>query len=291
MDFLERFNEAISYLEANLCGEIEIDQAARIACVTKDSFLRFFSYMAGMTLKEYLRRRRLTLAALELQGGKARVIDIAVKYGWSSADAFARAFSRQHGITPTQARDSHESLQIYPPASFYISIKGAKKMEFRLNELEETQVWGVSKQFDGQGYETREELRHIMWSEDCDDVPGQICEGCWNQPGNTSYDGVWYGIWQDGAYMIAREQAKGGGLESRTLPAGTYAAFRTKPGGLAWEEFPKLLDLVLNSWLPSSGYRQKGDLLVEVLHLWTDHGMRQKNRYYEVWVPVTRTES
>ena len=70
------------------------------------------------------------------------------------------------------------------------------------------------------------------------------------------------------------------------LPSGTYAAFTTEKGTLAWEEFPKLFDLIFHSWLPSSPYRQKGDLAIEVLHLWTDHDIRKKNKYYEVWIPV-----
>lgn len=127
-----------------------------------------------------------------------------------------------------------------------------------------------------------------MWADNCDDVPGKLCEGRWNQAGSTSYDGVWYGVWQDGKYMIARDRAdtRTDKLEARKLPAGTYAAFKTECGGLAWEEFPKLFELIFDSWLPASEYRQKYDLVIEVLHLWTDHDLRQKNRYYEVWIPV-----
>ena len=71
-------------------------------------------------------------------------------------------------------------------------------MDFRIIELADTVVYGVSKQYEGQGYKTRGELRHSIWANNCDDVPSQLCEGGWNQPGSTSYDGVWYGIWQDG---------------------------------------------------------------------------------------------
>lgn len=290
MDMLKQLNDAIAYIEANLCAELDLDRAAGVACVSRDSFARFFSYMTGMTLNEYIRRRRLTLSAYELQNHNSKVIDIAVKYGWDSVDAFTKAFIKQHGITPTRARIPHESLKIYPPASFYIMIKGAKEMDFRVIELEQTEVYGVSKQFDGQGHETREALRHIMWSEECADVPGQICTGRWNQEKNHSYDGAWYGIWQDGKYTIARVKTdtQNDELERHTIPAGTYAAFKTKCGGLAWEEFPKLFQLIFDSWLPNSEYKQKVDVIVEVLHLWTDYDMRNKNRYYEVWIPVEK---
>ncbi|MBQ8332577.1 MAG: AraC family transcriptional regulator [Clostridia bacterium] len=289
MNILKQLNDAAAYIEANLCAEFDPDEAAKIACVTTDSFQRFFSYMTGMTLNEYIRRRRLTLAAEELLNSRAPVVDIAVKYGYDSAAAFSRAFARQHGITPSLCRKNGGPLKLCPPVSFHITIKGAEDMDFRLIELEETKLYGISKPYDGQGYRNREELRHSMWSDNYDDVPGQLCGGRWNEPGSTAFDGVWYGIWQGGRYMIARDTIReGASAETFTLPAGTYAAFRTEPGGVAWEEFPKLFGLIFDSWLPSSGYRQKSDLAVEILHLWTDHDIRQKQRYYEVWIPVER---
>lgn len=292
MDMIKQLNAAVDYIESNLQGEIDMDRLSRVACLSNGSFTRFFSYMVGMTLKEYIRRRRLTLAACELRGSDSKVIDIAVKYGWDSPDAFTKAFIRQHGITPTEAREPSRVIKIYPPASFYIMIKGAKEMDFRIIELADTAVYGVSETFEGKGYQSREELRHPMWSEEEDDVPGQICEGRWNQPSNPSYDGVWYGIWRDGKYMIAREEAdvKNKGLEKFVIPSGTYAVFKTGRGGLAWEELPKLQALIFDSWLPNSEYRHKGDMMIEVLHLWADHDMRNKNRFYEWWIPVEKVK-
>ncbi|MBQ8610464.1 MAG: AraC family transcriptional regulator [Oscillospiraceae bacterium] len=289
MDTPEKLNAAIACIERELCGKPDIGEAARLACVSVDSFERFFSYMTGMSLKEYIRRRRLTLAAQELRRSPLRIIDIAVKYGYDSADAFAKAFAKQHGISPAAYRRHGGRLRVYPPASFHIIIKGANEMDMQIFELPETEVFGAAKQFDGEGYRTREELRHRMWSADCDDVPGHICEGRWNQPGSHAYDGVWYGIWQNGKYRIAREAGDAkdpSALEKFTLPAGTYAAFRTGRGGVAWEEFPRLFAQIFECWLPDSGYRHKGDLAIEVLHLQTDHDERQKNRWYEVWIPV-----
>lgn len=288
MNMLKQLNAAIAYIEQNLCAELNINEVARLACVTKDSFMRFFSYMTGMTLKEYIRCRRLTLAANDLLYGDDRVIDIAVKYGYESADAFSRAFAKQHGVTPSDYRKNGGSLKVYPPVSFHILIKGAKEMNFRIIELSETEVFGISKQFNGQGYKTREELRHIMWSEEYENIPEQLCEGKWNQNGNTAYDGVWYGIWRNGKYMIAREKAdiSNSAPESYKISPGTYAAFKTECGTLAWEEFPKLFELIFDSWLPNSEYKLRSDDIIEIYHLWTDREMRSKNRYYEVWIPV-----
>lgn len=288
MDVLKHWNGAMAYIEAHLTGECKMERAARLACVTPDSFQRFFSYMTGMTLAEYIRRRRLTLAAQDLQNTRERVVDLAVKYGYNSTAAFSRAFFRQHGLSPSLYRARGGAIRVYPPASFQIAIKGAKEMNLEITEKNALRVWGISRAFDHQKYQSRESLRHIMWSAECDHIPGKLCEGEWNQPGNTAYDGIWYGIWQNGRYMIARKMEKRQGLEEAVIPSGTYAIFRTECGGRAWEEFPRLFEMIFDSWLPSSSYRQTGDCIVEVLHLWTDHDLRQKNRYYEVWVPIEK---
>lgn len=293
MNTLKNLNNAVRYIEENICGEINFDEAARIAGSSADSFMRFFSYMAGMTLSEYIRRRRLTLAADLLKNSDDRIIDVALKLGYDSADAFSRAFARQHGITPTNFRKFGGALKIYPPISFHITVKGATEMDFRIIELDETVVSGISQRFDCAGYRNREELRNKMWSEEFDNIPGDLCNGKWNQPCNTAYDGIWYGIWHGGRYMIARNEgdAKDDSLEKFTVPSGKYAAFRTAPGGLAWEELPRLFELIFDSWLPDSGYRWNGELIVEVYHLWTDHDERRKKRYYEVWIPIENAKN
>lgn len=283
MDTLKHLNDAIAFIESNLCEKVDMGRLAQIACLAQDSFVRFFSYITGMTLAEYIRCRRLTLAAYELRNSNSKVIDVAIKYGWNSADAFTKAFVRQHGITPTEARNQNTALKIYPPASFYIMIKGAKEMDFRIEKVEATEVYGISKRFDDQEFKTKEELRHIMWSEDCDFVPGKICDG---------YDGIWYGIWGNNKYFIARnkEDVKNGNLEKHIIPAGTYAVFKTERGGFAWEELPKLKELIIDSWLPDSEYKQKGDFVMEVYHLWTNREERKNNRYYEIWINIEKKQ-
>lgn len=100
MDILESLNSAIDYVESNLCDEIDINEVAKITLNSPDGFQRLFSYLAGVTLTEYIRHRRLTLAAFELQNSDIKVIYVSVKYGYNSADAFSRAFLKQHGLTP-----------------------------------------------------------------------------------------------------------------------------------------------------------------------------------------------
>lgn len=280
MDILSRLNEAIVYIENHLCGEIDMNEIAKIACESADGFQRIFKTLTSMTVKEYIRKRRLSLAVSDIQNGDEKIIDIALKYGYESADSFRRAFESQHKITPTAARNASALTSVYPPLSFHIKIKGAEKMNFKIVESDEIEVYGVSRIFGGQASE-RFEQEHIMWTEDCDCVSSKICEG---------YDGTWYGIWNGGTYMIAREEenVQGTNLEKHTIPAGTYAVFITECGGYAGDELPKLHDLIFSSWLPSSPYRQKDDYELEVYHLWTDRSERRKKRYYEIRIPVEK---
>ncbi|KAA1188097.1 helix-turn-helix transcriptional regulator [Paenibacillus sp. B2(2019)] len=105
MDWLERMNSAMEYIETNLADKISYDDIAQIACCSGYHFQRMFPFITGITLSEYIRRRRLTLAAFELQTTKIKVIDVAMKYGYDSPEAFARAFKNLHGIVPISARD------------------------------------------------------------------------------------------------------------------------------------------------------------------------------------------
>ncbi|MGX7227680.1 helix-turn-helix transcriptional regulator [Enterococcus malodoratus] len=134
MDNLENMKRAIDYIEENLVGEIEYPKIAQIALCSQYHFKRMFVFLIGIPLSEYIRRRRLTMAALDLQNTDDKVIDIAVKYGYSSADAFSRAFQGMHAVTPSQARKKDVRLKVQPRVSFALSLKGVIEMNYRIVE-------------------------------------------------------------------------------------------------------------------------------------------------------------
>lgn len=103
----------IAYIENNLTEDINLKEAARIAYCSEYHFKRMFSFLAGVSLSEYIRRRRLTLAALELSNSSMRVLDIAVRYGYRSADAFTRAFQQMHGVTPSEQDEVVKTLKLF----------------------------------------------------------------------------------------------------------------------------------------------------------------------------------
>ena len=130
MKWLEKMNAAVEYMEDNLDGEIDYKVIAQKACSSLYQFQRIFSFVINVPMSEYIRRRRLTLAAFELQNSAMKVIDIALKYGYDSLEAFARAFQAMHGVSPTMARISGTKLKAYPRITFQISIKGAIEMNY-----------------------------------------------------------------------------------------------------------------------------------------------------------------
>ncbi|MEV5030374.1 AraC family transcriptional regulator [Paenibacillus sp. LPE1-1-1.1] len=145
MVMLEPMNRALSYIEENLADEMDMKEVAKIALCSEYHFRKMFSFLSGVSLSEYIRRRRLTLAAFELQTKEAKIIDIAMKYGYHSPDSFTRAFQHLHGITPSEARNNGQPLKAYPRMTFQLIIKGGNEMNFRIENKEAFRIIGIKK--------------------------------------------------------------------------------------------------------------------------------------------------
>lgn len=104
METIRLLQQAIDYVEQNLSSAIGVEDIAGAAMTSKYHFQRMFHALTGFTVTEYVRNRRLTLAAEELAGTDGKVIDIALKYGYETPESFAKAFQRMHGVTPQMAR-------------------------------------------------------------------------------------------------------------------------------------------------------------------------------------------
>lgn len=283
MNILNELNEACNYIENNIENEIDIKEIARITNQSTDSINRFFVSMLGITIKEYIRKRRLSLAVYDLQNSDKKITDIAFKYGFNSYDSFCKAFLNQHNVTPTQAKNPSCEVNIFPPATFEINVKGAQKIKFKICDLEEFEVYGISKNFNCQSSD-RFKLEKEMWSNDYEHYPEKICQG---------YDGIWYGIFNNGKYAIARNKkdTQADNLKKIIIPAGKYAVFTTDKGGYAGDELSKMHDLIFNSWLKDTQYNIKHEYIIEVFHLATDREKRRKNRYYEIYIPINESFS
>lgn len=281
MNILNELNEACNYIENNIENEIDIKEIARITNQSTDSINRFFVSMLGITIKEYIRKRKLSLAVYDLQNSDEKITDIAFKYGFNSYDSFCKAFLNQHNVTPTQTKNPSCEVNIFPPATFEINVKGAQKIKFKICDLEEFEVYGISKNFNCQSSDRFKQEKE-MWSIDYEHYPEKICQG---------YDGIWYGIFENGKYSIARkkEDVEFNGLEKIKIKSGKYAVFTTDKGGYAGDELSKMHDLIFNSWLKDTQYNIKREYIIEVFHLATDREKRRKNRYYEIYIPINES--
>lgn len=139
---LERLNEALDHIESHLDQRIEVTELARIAMTSEYHFRRMFSALAGISLSEYIRRRRLTVAGAEVLAGERTLLDIAVRHGYGSGEAFARAFRAVHGVGPGEARRDGATLHAQPRMSFRLIVEGSSSMRYRVVEKDEFQVVG-----------------------------------------------------------------------------------------------------------------------------------------------------
>lgn len=150
MSFVSDFESAIEYVEENLAGDIDFNMAAQKAKCSTYHFQRMFSSLIGIPLSEYIRRRRITLAAIEIQNSDMKIIDIALKYGYDSHSSFTRTFQLIQGVTPSKARTDRVPLLAYPPLAFQFILKGVEAMQYKIIETKPYKVFGMdAAQTDG----------------------------------------------------------------------------------------------------------------------------------------------
>ncbi|MGG6359659.1 AraC family transcriptional regulator [Peribacillus frigoritolerans] len=289
MDSLKNMNGAIKFIEENLTNEIDFKEVVRLAYCSEYHFKRMFSFLAGISLSEYIRRRRLTLAAFELKNSNIKVIDIAIKYGYSSPDSFARAFQHLHGITPSEARSNGHSLKAYPPMSFQLSIKGGSEMNYRIEEKEAFHIIGIKKRvpiiFNGVNPEIAS-----MWK--------SLDEKTINELKNLSNVEPFGLLSASANFSEGRLEEKGeldhyiGSATTRECPdnltqlnvdASTWAVFE------AVGPFPETLQNVwgriYSEWFPSSNYEQREGPEI----LWNENkDITSPTFRSEIWIPVMK---
>ena len=279
MEWIEGLNETIRYIEAHLTEEIDYAQLGRIACCSAYHYQRMFAYMAGVSLGEYIRRRKMSLAAVDLLAGE-KVVDAALKYGYQSPTAFNRAFQAVHGVPPSAVREPGASVKSFPPLRFTIMIRGAEEMEYRIEQREAFRIVGVSVPLERDMEKNFETLPQFWGKVAADGTLERLVGRMDSQPMGILgvCDCPDEGQWR--YYIAAASTAAAEGLEEFTVPAATWAIF---PGGGTSQSIQELERRVLTEWLPSSGYEYGSAPDVEV-YLNAD----PQNARYEVWIPVVK---
>lgn len=280
MEWIERLNDAISYIEENLTDTIDYEQLGRIAGCSAYHFQRMFTYMAGVPLSEYIRRRKMSQAAVDLQGGDVKVVDAAVKYGYNSPTAFNRAFQTVHGIAPSAVKSEGISVKSYPPLKFKITVKGVEGMNYRIETKAAFRIIGVSSTLQ-QNIEDNFSIVPAMWQKAATDGTVQKLASLMDTPPmgllgvSACNDG------EEWKYFIAVSSTKERGeFEEYTILAATWAIF---PGTGTNTSIQELEQRIVTEWLPASGYEYANAPDIEV-YINAD----PQNAVYEVWIPVTK---
>lgn len=284
MEWIDRLNSAVNYMEEHLSDEIDYEQIAKIACCSAYHFQRMFSYMANVPLSEYIRRRRMTLAAVDLQDSGQKVIDVALKYGYVSPTAFNRAFQGVHGITPSQARLEGVFLKAFPPISFKITIKGDAEMNYRIIKKEAFRIVGVAEPLEKEIEKNFESVPR-MWQKAAMDGTVEKLAAMIDQEPMGILGVSACNEQEDWRYFIAAASSKPAGevFEEYTVPAATWAVFYGE-GSMPYS-IQELEKRIVTEWLPTSGYEYGSAPDIEV-YLNAD----PQNSKYEVWIPVIKKE-
>lgn len=280
MEWIERLNQSMHYIEEHLTDEIDYEQLGRIACCSAYHFQRMFTYMAGVTLSEYIRRRKMSLAAVDLQGSDAKVIDIAAKYGYQSPTAFNRAFQGIHGIAPSSVRNEGVSVKSYPPITFKITVKGAEEMNYRIETKDAFRIVGVSAPLHRE-LENNFMIVPKMWENAVADGTMQKLAGMMDTPLKGLLGVSVCNDEEAWRYFIAVASTQEScGFDEYTIPASAWAVF---PGSGTNQSIQELEQRIVTEWLPTSGYEYANAPDIEV-YLNPD----PQNAQYEVWIPVTK---
>ena len=283
MKWVERLNEAIGYMEEHLTDEIDYEQLGRIACCSSYHFQRMFTYMAGIPLSEYIRRRKMSLAAVDLQGSDMKIVDVAEKYGYHSPTAFNRAFQSVHGIAPSAVKSEGVPVKSYPPVSFKITVKGAEEMNYRIETKDSFRIVGVSVPLH-KDIEQNFAVIPSKWQEVSENGTLQKLAGMMNMPPMGVLGVSTCNDSEEWRYYIAVASSKeSDGFEMYTVPAATWAVF---PGEGINESIQELERRIVTEWLPASGYEYGDGPDVEVYI-----NPNPQNAKYEVLIPVVKKQA
>lgn len=290
MDWLDRMNGAIVYLEDHLDKDIDFERVAKEACCSVYHFQRMFSFITDITLSEYIRRRRFTLAAFELQNTEIKIIDLALKYGYDTHESFSRAFQKIHGVLPSLARNKGVKLKAYPRISLQITIKGDVEMDYRIEEAGHCKVFGKSIQVtfnEDNGYKDINDFVVQSWQnglrQKIRDIAGYGPEG----PQSEKLLGTaLYGFNADGSFnfMLTAECPETtipDCFEVLEIPKSTWAVFSTSC--LEDEELDTISKIWnrIPEWFQATKYEHKPDMPE------LEKCYRIANGYLaEVWIPI-----
>lgn len=282
MNMLERLNTTIEYIETHLLEELHMPAIANVAGTSESEIQKTFYALTGISIVEYVRRRRLTLAGFELQKREKSVLEVALEYGYTSPDSFTRAFRQMHGTTPSAVKKGGCLLKSYGKITFVLTIKGVNAMHYKILKKEELHIIGFKKWF---STENDGQLKEIpkMWDSITEEMKKRIT-ALSNNDGVVGlcadmYDGgfdYWIGCMSD--------QECPEDLEEITIPASSWAVFEVigsmRPLPNAMQDIWKR---IYSEWLPNSMYEHA---MLPEIEYYSSGDMMADDYRSEIWIPL-----
>lgn len=300
MEWITGIQNAINYIEDHITGPIDYEELGRVSFSSPFHFQRVFSILCGYTVGEYIRSRRLSLAGTELAAGREKVIDVAAKYGYDSPDAFARAFQKFHGLSPSQARGNGAKLKVFSRLSIKITLEGGTTMNYRIEEKQALKLVGYKRRFTGTPMERNDQDHNFTCETRLNQAVLQYmahdCDTGYNVFSDFADDGYdftiacWLG--EENIASIAEEMGEeiAARFEEVTVPAGTYLICETPRCKWPCDNLEELYRRAVTELLPSAGYELTDGPEVEVVHWFYRPGDEEYNskKYVELWLPVRK---
>lgn len=292
MTWITGIQKAIDYVEDNLCGKIDYEEAARRACTSAFYFQRVFAILCGYTLGDYIRMRRLTLAGSELISSNDKVIDVALKYGYDSPESFSRAFSRFHAVTPSEARRTGK-IKSFSRISVKLILTGGDTMDYRIEKRDAMKVLCKRKHVNKPVDDTAVKDIYAFWKDCTDD--GSVRELCTRMPEDMPIKGLLgicftaymenmhfpYGI----GFAMGSEPVDCSGFDVVEIPAYTYAVFKVK--GKLPKSFQDTYKRICGEFFLQSDYEYAHGAELEV---YPSDDVNNLNYEFEIWIAVKKKE-
>lgn len=284
MEWLKNLNNAIEYIENNLNKEISYEEAARIACCSTYYFQRMFSYVAGITLADYIRRRRMSQAAFELQRTDKKVLDVAFEYGYSSPTSFNRAFQNIHGITPLAAKSIGSVLNAYPPINFSVEVTGGNAMSYYIAKKEAMRVVGIRTPLVEDMEENHKNVpdfwNRTLQKEDFH----RICRLSAAEPKGILGISVYQNPQNIFYYIAAATHSPvPNGMYEFEIPAATWVVFEND--GRFKESVQSVFQRFYKEWLLFSGYEYAG---LPDMEVYPKEEGKPISGYSQVWIAIKK---
>lgn len=289
MNWIKRLNQALQYIDEHLTERLDSRTIAAQANTSSFHFQKMFHILSDMTVSEYIRCRRLTLAAQEIVSG-AGILETALKYGYETQASFTRAFKRMHGFAPGAARDSGVVIKAYPPLSFQLSVSGKIPTDYEIRAVGGFTLAGIVRQFttkDGQNYHDIPLVMEELIKS------GEIEKLLRFADKNGLFKGAQIGAclgftpeMEEFGYMFAIEPNESDELEPYrqiNIPALTWAVFTGK--GVTAEAHQRLWKAIYGEWFPATDYIHDEGPELE-FHL---YGSTEE--VFEIWIPVKKVAS